>query len=121
MILENKQVNTIQGLINLINKANKKIEEESKDGVYSFYNSEKLDKILINTETFFLYYAKGFLPSQTESYQVLKNSFGTFKASLEKCCKAQNNEIRNKKIQKYIENNTKQISKIEQSAQECQG
>ena len=123
MILENKQfkqVNTIQGLIELINKTKEKIDLENKNDIYSFYNSEELDKILINTEVIFLYYAKGILPYETKSYEELKNSFKTLEKSLSKC-RLHNNKTRNEALKKYIDNNNKQIKKIEQLSQDYQG
>lgn len=114
-----KQVNTIQGLIDVINKSKNIIDSEYKNGNYNFYNSENLDKILINTEVFFLYYAKGILPYQTKSYEKLKNSFKTLEESLNKCS-LQNNKKRNETLKKYIENNNRQIKIVEQLSQEYQ-
>lgn len=115
-----KQVNTIQGLINIINKSKETIDLEHKSGIYNFYNSEKLDKILINTEVFFFYYAKGILPSQTESYKNLKNSFKALEKSLN-TCSVKNNKKRNETLKKHIENNNRQINCIEQLSQDYQG
>lgn len=114
-----KQVNTIQGLVEIIKTTKEKIDLENKNGVYRFYYNEELDKILINTEVIFIYYAKGILPYQTKSYEELKNSFKNLEKSLNKCS-LHNNEKRNATLKKYIENNNKQIAKIEQLSQECQ-